>query len=150
MACAIVIITPTTLPTPTVGTPYSVTLTGDGGVPPYIFSISSGSLPPGLVLTQINDTQATITGVPTTNGTFNFTVQITDTQAPVCQPAGTQAYTLTIGGETRRRRRKSVGVPPEFSEDLYFNIQEFNNYVEYVMQNGLEQKNKLTILQSSE
>jgi hypothetical protein len=45
-----------------------------GGVIPYTFSVISGSLPPGLTLTEAGD----ITGTPTETGTFTFTVQVED------------------------------------------------------------------------
>ena len=62
-----------TLPTGEVGASYSQTFTAAGGSPPYTFSISSGSLPNGL-----NPSGNTIVGIPTASGTFNFTVQVTD------------------------------------------------------------------------
>ena len=43
---------PATLPAATVGQPYSYQLTENGGVPPYTWSIISGSLPAGLTLNQ--------------------------------------------------------------------------------------------------
>ncbi len=68
------IVTTQSLPSATVGSPYSATLTATGGLPPYTWSIISGSLPPGLSL----DTSGNITGTPTTPGTYNFTVQVVD------------------------------------------------------------------------
>jgi arylsulfate sulfotransferase len=61
--------------TGTVGTSYSSSLTASGGAPPYVFSISAGSLPPGLSLTS---STGAITGVPTTAGTFSFTATVVD------------------------------------------------------------------------
>lgn len=46
-----------------------------GGVPPDSFSISTGSLPNGLVL---NPSTGAITGVPTGAGTLNYTAKVTD------------------------------------------------------------------------
>jgi len=56
---------------------YSSVLNVAGGVAPYTFSIPSGSLPPGLTL---NTSTGTITGTPTTAGTYNFTAQVVDSK----------------------------------------------------------------------
>ncbi len=69
--------------TGTVGVVYSSALVASGGVGPYTFSITSGSLPPGLTL---NTSTGAITGTPTSAGTFNFTAQVIDSTG---KPAGT-------------------------------------------------------------
>ncbi len=56
-------------------TAYAATLYASGGVQPYSWSISSGSLPGGLAF---NSSSGAITGTPTATGTFNFTVEVTD------------------------------------------------------------------------
>lgn len=56
-----------------VGSAYSYALTHTGGVAPFSWQISAGSLPPGLAIDQTG----TISGTPTTNGTYNFTVMVT-------------------------------------------------------------------------
>ncbi len=65
-------------PTPTaqVGVSYSSSCTTSGGNPPYHYSISVGALPGGL---GINSGTGAITGIPTTEGVFNFTCAVTDT-----------------------------------------------------------------------
>jgi hypothetical protein len=63
----------------TVGTAYSQTLTATGGKPTYAWSISSGTLPPGL---SLNASTGAITGAPIKAGTFNFTVTVTDSSSP--------------------------------------------------------------------
>ena len=57
------------------GVPYSSTAAFSGGVGPYVFSVASGSLPPGLTL---NPATGAITGTPTAGGTFVFTLMVTD------------------------------------------------------------------------
>lgn len=59
------------LPAGRVGEPYTGGVQATGGTPPYIYS---GNPPAGLVL---NATTGAITGTPTTNGIFPFTVQVT-------------------------------------------------------------------------
>ena len=66
-----------------VGAPYSSTLAAAGGVPPYTFSLTAGSLPPGLTL---NSSTGAISGTPTTAGSFSYTIQVSDSTGT---PAGT-------------------------------------------------------------
>ena len=74
-------ITPTNLPATNYLTAYSQTLTAvNGGPGPYTWSISSGSLPPGLTLGASSTDTVTITGTvndPLEIGTtYTFTVQV--------------------------------------------------------------------------
>jgi hypothetical protein len=55
-------------------------MTATGGTPAYTWSISAGSLPPGLTLAA---TSGTISGTPTTSGTYNFTATVSDNSSPV-------------------------------------------------------------------
>jgi type II secretory pathway pseudopilin PulG len=57
----------------TEGTAYSASLAATGGTDSYSWSVVSGSLPPGLSLSG-----ATISGTPTTAGTYAFSLGITD------------------------------------------------------------------------
>jgi Putative Ig domain len=66
-------ITSTTLPPATAGTNYSTNLSATGGVTPYNWSISAGSLPTGMNLSG-----NTISGVPTTAGTVSFSINVLD------------------------------------------------------------------------
>jgi hypothetical protein len=63
-------------PDGTVGTSYLQNFFLSGGVAPYIWSIATGQLPPGLSLAP--SPPASIKGTPTTAGTFTFTVRVTD------------------------------------------------------------------------
>lgn len=60
-----------------VGTPYDQNLFASGGVEPYSYSIVSGHLPPGMSL-DCPTPPASFDGVPTTPGTYTFTLQVTD------------------------------------------------------------------------
>ncbi|MCR4308261.1 MAG: putative Ig domain-containing protein, partial [Candidatus Berkelbacteria bacterium] len=78
-------ITTTSLPGGTVSTPYSQAITATGGTTPYTWSLFSGTLPPGLILTS-GTPSATLSGNPTLAGTYNFVLKVaengrgTDTQ----------------------------------------------------------------------
>ncbi len=83
-------ITATSLPATTVGANYVVRITASGGTTPYNWSLAyaSAPLPDGLTLDQFG----LLIGTPTTAGTYNFSVTMTD-------PPGvklTQALTLKV------------------------------------------------------
>ena len=82
-------VSPPAIPNGTVGVPYTQTLSGSGGVAPYYFTITSGTIPPGL---SFNPETGVISGTPTTQGAYGFTVKATD--AVNCY--GTIGYPLTI------------------------------------------------------
>jgi FtsP/CotA-like multicopper oxidase with cupredoxin domain len=73
------VITTATVPNAEVGTPYSAALQVASGLPPYQFTIAGGALPPGLTL---NAGSGVISGTPTLGGTYNFIVQVNDSQVP--------------------------------------------------------------------
>ncbi len=89
-------ITPPSLPGGQVTIPYSANLSATGGVLPYTWSVSSGTLPAGLTLTGNPDNTATISGTPTLLGTSTFTVQVADAETP---PATGNSGSLSISIE---------------------------------------------------
>ena len=89
--CPVITLAPPTLPSGTVGVAYTQTITASGGTAPYIFSVVSGTLPPGLTLTA----GGVLSGTPTT-ATTNSTVTIRATDANGCLAQIT--YTITIIG----------------------------------------------------
>src|SRR5262249_39427973 len=72
------LITTTTLPNGTVGTFYNNSLQATGGRTPYHWSVTSGSLPLGLGITD----SGVISGAPTTQGISTFIAQVVDAQSP--------------------------------------------------------------------
>ena len=82
-------LTPSTLPSGPYATPYSQNLSATGGLGPYSFAVTSGSVPPGLALAV----SGAITGKPSASGSFPFTVTATDSTGAT----GTRAYTVVIG-----------------------------------------------------
>ena len=63
----------TSLPDGTVGVAYSATLAATGGIEPYTWKVTTGSLPPGLAISGDK-----ISGTPTVAGLAPFTVTVTD------------------------------------------------------------------------
>jgi hypothetical protein len=73
-----------------VNTPYTSSLLASGGLPPYVYSLASGSLPPGL---SLNGSTGAITGTPTTSGAFSFTARVVDARN---NAAGTTTWSCTV------------------------------------------------------
>lgn len=67
-----------------VGVAYDQFINIYGGTPPYTLSIVGGALPPGL---SLNLGTGEITGTPTTEGRYNFTIKVVDNVGSI--------YTLT-------------------------------------------------------
>lgn len=80
-----------------VGMPYRGLLQATGGTSPYGWAVLSGSLPPGMTLT----TEGTLSGTPTTAGSYSFSVQATDRNGAT----GTGVFTITVA-------RAAVPHPP--------------------------------------
>ncbi len=70
----------------TVGSSYLQNFFVSGGVGPYTASITAGQLPPGLSLSA--SPPISITGTPTTRGTFMFTVTVTDSKGAQATKSG--------------------------------------------------------------
>jgi large repetitive protein len=70
------------------GTAYSETISVQGGVSPYAFSLLTGSLPAG---TSLNTSTGVISGVPTAAATYNFTIQVVDANGII----SSQAFEIT-------------------------------------------------------
>lgn len=79
-----------TLPSGTIGSAYSWSLSASGGNGSYSWSATSSSLPPGLSIS----TSGVISGTPTSAGFYTFTVTVSDGQ----NPAVTRSITLNVAG----------------------------------------------------
>jgi hypothetical protein len=88
-----VVVAPPTIPgTGTVGTTYPTqTFSASGGTSPYTWSCSPSPPVPGLTF---HPATATLDGIPTTAGSFSFTVYANDSSAPSVQ--GSQPYSVVI------------------------------------------------------
>jgi hypothetical protein len=99
IGCPAIILSPPSLPSGTVAMPYSQTITASGGVAPYTFAVTGGSLPPGLAL---NGSTGVLSGTPATAGSFFFTVTAIDATSGSggfgCM--GSQPYALIIACAT--------------------------------------------------
>lgn len=95
-----VAITTTLLPNGRVKDAYLQTLLATGGVGTLTFTVASGTLPPGLVLSS----SGVISGTPTAHGLYLFTVAATDSGTPAS--VGTQALQIQIN---KRPGKKDEG-----------------------------------------
>lgn len=87
----------TAFPNATVGVAYQQALNSMGGClspfsAPPVYTVSSGALPAGLVIT--GDRSAEITGVPTVSGISNFTITVSDP----CGRTGSSNFSITVTG----------------------------------------------------
>lgn len=85
-------VSPATLPSGVAGEPYTATFTASGGTSPYAFALDAGTLPAGVTLAN----NGTLSGTPTEDGTFGFTVEATDDLGFT----GSQSYTLILAAPT--------------------------------------------------
>ena len=83
-----IITTLSPLPAGTAAIAYSQTFTASSGTAPYTWALDSGALPSGLSLSS----GGVLNGTPTTAGTFNFKVRVTDSTGITA----TNSFSLTI------------------------------------------------------
>ena len=74
--------------------PYSQGFASIGGTPPYTYTLLTGTLPPGLVLS----TGGVLSGTPTAAATYNFTIRTTDATTATAQAA----FAITVSGSGPR------------------------------------------------
>ena len=81
-------ITTSSLPPGQQGSSYSDAFAATGGTQPYSWSVSSGKLPSGLTL----NSNGNLSGTPTANGTFEFSVMATDAK----QGTANASFSVTV------------------------------------------------------
>jgi hypothetical protein len=86
-ATAVSINTTSPLPAGAEGAPYSQALTASGGVVPYVWSLSGGTLPPGMIL----NADGSLAGIPTAPGNFQFSANVADSKGA----SDTKSFALT-------------------------------------------------------
>ena len=92
-------LSPSTLPGGTVGTPYgSHTISASNGTSPYIFAWT-GTPPSGLMISSTG----VLSGLPTTAGTFSFTIKATDASTGTGPYTGSRNYSVTINPITTNK-----------------------------------------------
>jgi len=89
--CPTITFVPPGILTGRIGLAYSWGFHATGGQLPYTYAIVSGALPPGLTLSP-----GTISGTPTTEGSYTFTLRATDANG--CR--GEREYTLLVACPT--------------------------------------------------
>ncbi|MEI6197704.1 MAG: Ig domain-containing protein, partial [Verrucomicrobiota bacterium] len=70
-----------------IGAAYNLAFTASGGPEPYGYAVTSGSLPPGLTLSN-----GVLAGTPTTLSDYNFSITVTNSSAM----PGNAAYLLSV------------------------------------------------------
>jgi Putative Ig domain len=81
----------TSLPSGTQNQTYSAMLAATGGLTPYTWSVTAGSLPVGL---HLNANSGAITGTPSGAGISNLTVQVTDSNSPPATASAPLSITI--------------------------------------------------------
>ena len=89
--CPAIMLSPLSLSDADAGVAYSQIVTADGGVGPYNYFVSAGTLPAGL---SLDAATGEITGTSISGGIFDF--DITATDANIC--AGVMSYSINVLG----------------------------------------------------
>lgn len=73
---------------------YSRTFTASGGTAPYAYALTSGAMPTGI---SFNTSTGVLSGIPSSAGTFNFTITATDSSTGTGAPFNVSgAYTFNV------------------------------------------------------
>ena len=91
-SCPTITVSPTTLPSGSVGQSYNKAISASGGSGPYTLIVSIGSLPTGLTLSSVG----ALSGTPSAEGNFTFTLVAKDNHG--C--TGKRSYAVTMACQT--------------------------------------------------
>jgi hypothetical protein len=90
---------------------YSASLAAKGGVGPYTWNLTSGTLPAGITMAS----DGTFSGTATTKGQSKITVQVRDSQKPIAAIASSTSLTLNVNAAltitTTKLKVAAVNVP---------------------------------------
>lgn len=87
-----IVLAPLNLPNGQLNLPYATSMVASGGTGPYLFSLTSGALPPGLSLAP----NGLFSGTPGATGPYAFTIRVTDSTNAVS--LFTYALSVSTGG----------------------------------------------------
>jgi hypothetical protein len=87
--------------------PFSGKIIALGGIPPYNFVTTSGSVPPGL--TSVDASTGQISGTPTTAGYYSFTVSVADSSSPAL--SSTASFSISVATPLGRNDTIATATP---------------------------------------
>lgn len=109
----LIIVTESLLPVGRVGEAYITPIVADYGQPTYSYSVTNGSVPPGLTL----QSDGTWTGIPTVGGIYNFTVQAIDS-APFAFGKGKNIFSSAAPNAAQKSFQVRILVPTSASVSI--------------------------------
>ncbi|MHB8215929.1 MAG: Ig domain-containing protein [Candidatus Sulfotelmatobacter sp.] len=94
--------------------PYSQAILANGGVPPFVWNISSGSLPHNVMLASSSGNSVTLSGTPDTPQTGTFAIQVKDANGQ----GATKTYTINIAANGSLQLQTVSGQVPAGTIEL--------------------------------
>ena len=88
VAAIVIAISPSDVPDGQEGVAYSQAITASGGIAPYTYAVTAGTLPAGLSLSAAG----VLSGTPSADGSYSFTVTATDAGSNT----GARAYAMDV------------------------------------------------------
>lgn len=103
------------LPSGTVRTSYSASLSASGGTTPYKWTVSSGGLPAGLALSS----SGAITGIPTMASQDSFVAQVADSSSPAQTAKATLKISVASNPAVTPLQISSAALPSGIAQISY-------------------------------